>query len=179
MAGEKIQVDKKVDTYVTYLRCLNYIEKRAREEGHKLYEGKEYPIQFIKKEMIQYLRDNFVPDDTQEYYMELYKYLENQLIKYGPITELLKNPNVKKIYIEGAKHISYRSLNNKIIDTDLKFKNSVQVTKLINRFTVGKDIEMNADTPIGDIEIDGIGRVIIMHKSLNKDDDDRITIIKL
>lgn len=178
MGMPKIQLSEKVDFYVTYLRCLNYIEKRAKEESKDLYDGKYYPVLFIKKEMGRYLQDNFIPDESHKVFTALYKYLENELIHYGPITNLLTDDQVSRIYVEGAKKISYRTVNNKIIETELTFKNSVQVTKLINRFMIGKELEFGSDNPLVDIDVEKVGRVIIMAKLLHPDDDDHLTIIK-
>lgn len=178
MDKPKIQLSENIDFYVTYLRCLNYIEKRAKDEGKQLYDGKYYPVLFIKKEMSRYMKENFIPDDSHEIFTALYKYLENELIYYGPITSLLQDDQVAKIHIEGAKKIAYRTTNNKIIETELQFKNSVQVTKLINRFMIGKEVEFDTKHPIVDVEVENIGRVIVMAKMLHPDDDDHLTIIK-
>lgn len=176
--SNRIKLNEKVDFYVTYLRCLHYIEAKAKSENISLYEGSSYPVLYIKKEMSQYLRDTFEPDDDHIIFGQLIKYLEKELIKYGAITEFLQDENVKKIYIEGAKSVYIKVNTNKSVLTDVTFKNSVEVTKLINRLFVGKTINFSEENPYMEDNIDGIGKVALMHKSLHKDEDDHITIIK-
>lgn len=174
----KIQVSSKTDFYVTYLRCLHYIESKAKAENISLYEGTTYPVIFIKKAMSQYLMENFEPDEDHEIFGQLIKYLEKELIKYGAITDFLADESIKKIYIEGAKSIYIKAEGNKSVLADIVFKNSVEVTKLINRLFVGQKINFSEENPFFEGKVEGVGRVILMHKSLHKDEDDHITIIR-
>lgn len=135
--SEKSTVERKFDPYdgvkkKIHLRVIEILNKQNTA--------------IVDKAEMQALLDKTVDDDEfniprperRRIAIELY----NDIMGYGPIEELLENPDYSEVMVNGADHI-YVEHKGKLILTDVKFRDDTHLMNIIDRIVsqVGRHID--------------------------------------
>src|SRR5574344_1347253 len=78
----------------------------------------------------------------------LYNIIDNEIYGYGPLTELLNDPNVNEIMVNSPNEI-YLTLNGKIIkDESISFINNDHILRTIKKMLKGTNIDIDNNAVI-------------------------------
>ena len=130
-------VEKITDTYVVVrLKIHNDIISRINKQGN-LHIDREVMRQFIEEGVND--EENQIPRIDRE---KIAKEIFNDIMGYGPIEELLENPEFSEIMVNGPNHI-YVERAGKLELTGLTFHDNEHVLNVIDRIVsqIGRHID--------------------------------------
>ena len=130
-------VEKITDTYVVVrLKIHNDIISRINKQGN-LHIDREVMRQFIEEGVND--EENQIPRIDRE---KIAKEIFNDIMGYGPIEELLENPEFSEVMVNGPNHI-YVERAGKLELTGLTFHDNEHVLNVIDRIVsqIGRHID--------------------------------------
>jgi len=83
------------------------------------------------------------------------------LIGYGPIEQLLPDPEISEIMINGAKHV-FVERNGEVLETDVQFDDDEHLLRIISRILNPLGRRVDADYPTADARLPDGSRVNIV-----------------
>jgi pilus assembly protein CpaF len=83
------------------------------------------------------------------------------LIGYGPIEQLLPDPDISEIMINGASHI-FVERNGEILETDVHFQDDNHLLRIIDRIVSPMGRHVDSDNPTADARLPDGSRVNIV-----------------
>lgn len=114
-------------------------------------------VDFAKQHLKQiYQRANLsLPADIQT---RIFKEVNDELFGFGPIQELLDDPEVSEVMVNGP-HSVYVEKNGKLTKTSVKFEDNEHVHRIIDRIVAPLGRFVDADSPTVDARLPDGSRV--------------------
>lgn len=120
---------------------------------------------FIEKEVEEYSRENLLTLKERE---KLEHLLFNSLRKYDAIQELLEDPEVTEIMINGASHIFYEK-KGKLFQAQTHFSSEQKLSDVIQQMAGNSNRMVNEASPIVDTRLADGSRVNIVLSPISID----------
>ncbi|HEX9058941.1 MAG TPA: CpaF family protein [Clostridia bacterium] len=163
---EEINVDKKIarpnekeaDPYFELkMKIQNRVIEELDIDFNEISENNEelrQRIEFIVSKNIEQESLNLIASQKKKIKEELM----DEIIGFGPITELLSDKNVTEIMVNGAEHV-YIEKKGKLILTDAKFKNDNHVLHVIKKIVAPIGRRIDESSPMVDARLPNGSRV--------------------
>jgi pilus assembly protein CpaF len=89
---------------------------------------------------------------------DIFKVVMDELIGFGPIQQLLDDPQVTEVMVNGAKNV-YVEKNGKLEKTTIVFDDDIQVLRVIDRIILPLGRRIDSDSPTVDARLPDGSRV--------------------
>ncbi len=89
---------------------------------------------------------------------DIFKVVMDELIGFGPIQQLLDDPHVTEVMVNGAKNV-YVEKNGKLEKTTIVFDDDIQVLRVIDRIILPLGRRIDSDSPTVDARLPDGSRV--------------------
>ena len=139
---EKSAVERKTDPYEAvkkqiHTRVIEVINKKSSAVVDKA------EMQLLLERTVNEEEFNIPRPERRRIAMELY----NDIMGYGPLEELLENPEYSEIMVNGIDHV-YVEKKGKLVLSDVKFRDDAHLMNIIDRIVsqIGRHIDEASPT---------------------------------
>lgn len=137
------------------------IQNKVIEELDINYDDISEDNQELMRDVTQIILRHIETEDlnlTNSQKQKIKEDLIDEIIGYGPITPLLKNPDVSEIMVNGPKKI-YIEVNGKLKITDYKFKDDAHLIHVIKKIVSPIGRRIDESSPLVDARLPNGSRV--------------------
>lgn len=128
------------------------------EEAKKLSDSEGEHLKSRIKEWAEPFFENEGARLTFEEKSELLSTVESELVGYGPITNLLSDPDISEVMVNGPKEV-YAEVKGKIVKTNVAFRDNDHVIRVIERIVSPLGRRIDESVPMVDARLPNGSRV--------------------
>lgn len=97
---------------------------------------------------------------------EIKQYLEDEIMEYSVITELLEDKTLSEIQINTYNTLFIEKNGGKTLARDIYFNSPEKMMQIANKILEHSGVKISEDEPIGDARLPDGSRVAVTHKSI-------------